>query len=997
MAIASLFANARSLAAIVHLLGELGVSGQVRPLHPSAIPGSALRHALRLERAGLPWLLLESGSPGATARRTARQAMRRGDTVAVLALGADSIALTVALDRVVVREIPQNAPASDDLALLSRLRECTGPSALEAAVRLAGLLELEPAGQRFVRGFRAAHALVAAAFPAGPGPLDRHALALLQLTRVLFLYFVQSKGWLAGEPDYLARGIDACLGQRKQIHRDFLHPLFFGTLNQPALARGVIARRLGPLPYLNGGLFEPHPLERRWRSRLPNEVWRDVFDDLFERFAFCTREGGGERDIAPDMLGRVFEGIMDPEARQRSGTFYTPPGLVTLLLHEGLCAVLQAALAIPYREAAERLAQPDAAVQDRLRRFTLIDPAAGSGAFLLAGLQQLAELTRLSTESVAQARRRTLCHSIYGVDLNPVAVRLAELRLWLAVIAEDTEADPAQVQPLPNLDSLVRQGDSLSPTLGLVASSGPGAQRLRDARADLFRSTGDAKRAALRTLRAAERAAALESLAAGEALAAQRVRDAIAALRSPDLFGRRTSLNEPLRQALTDARTELRQLHAERRRLALHHELPVFDFAVHFADVLSAGGFDMVIGNPPWVRGESLPARLRERLNHRYRWFRRSGAGWRNAPDLSIAFLERSLEITRAGGTVAMLVPAKLCTAGYASVARHALATETTLHLVAPIPEEKPLRFEATTYPLALVTSRNRPSAVHEVRTTIGTDQHQVSQAVLRSGAPWILRSDPHDGALAELAAAHPPLSSAVRIQLGVKTGADRHFLTDLPDIEPELMRRAVRGRDIREFRVATGQWLRWPCDDRGQPLRKLPPLAAAHFTRCDSDLRARTDYQGGPPWTLFRTRAATAPYRVVWSDLAQRLRAVALIEPGDANLIPLNTCYVVALPDAGRAAALAAWLNSHFACISTAQHAVPAANGYRRFTASTVGALPFPADALQDSTLADLARAARAGDDVSRELEDRVTTLLGLGNRHGDLFALAGSATRPG
>lgn len=996
MAIASLLAATRSLATAAHLLHELGISGQLRPIPPAAVASAAVRRAARLERAGLHWLLLETNTPAAAARRVARYAMGRGDTVAVIALGGKSMALSVALERAPVREIPRDAPAKEDLALLSRLHECTSPSILEAAVRLAGLLALEPAGQRFVRGFRAAHTLVAESFPAGPGPADRHALALLQLTRVLFLYFVQSKGWLAGQPDYLARGVDACLAHRRQIHRDFLRPLFFGTLNRPIADRGATARRLGPIPYLNGGLFEPHPLERQWRNTLPNDVWRHVFDELFERFAFCTREGSGDTDIAPDTLGRVFEGIMDPAARQQSGTFYTPPALVHLLLTEGLCAVLQTALAIPYRVAMDRLVEPDAMVQERLRRITLLDPAAGSGAFLLAALQQLSRLTQGQGESVAETRRRTLCHCIYGVDLNPVAVRLAELRLWLAVIAEDAETDPARVQRLPNLDSMVRQGDSLHATFGALPPDGTGSRHLGAARAALFLAAGTAKRAALRALRTAERAAALEGITAAEAVATQRARETVSALRGPDLFGKQDS-NPRLRRALAEVRAELRQLRGERRRLLLHDQLPAFDYAVQFADVLTDGGFDLVIGNPPWVRGESLPARLRERLTHRYRWFRRSGAGWRNAPDLSIAFLERSLEIARPGGAVAMLVPAKLRAAGYASLARHALATETTLQLVAEVPDDKQLRFEATTYPLALVASRNRPSAVHEVRTSLRGTQESVRQEVFRSGGPWILHSNTREGVCADLAATHPPLSSVVRVQLGVKTGADRCFITDSPDIEALLMRRAVRGRDVREFRVDPTRWLRWPCDGRGRPLTELPPLAAAHFTQCEDALRARTDYQSGPPWTLFRTRAATAPHRVVWADLAQRLRAVALTGPGDADLIPLNTCYVVALPDADRAAALTAWLNSSFARIATAQRALPAANGYRRFNAGTVGSLPLPPGTLQDAVLADLTRAARAGNDVSSELDARVNALLGLGNRSGDLFALVGSAKRSG
>lgn len=326
-----------------------------------------------------------------------------------------------------------------------------------------------------------------------------------------------------------------------------------------------------------------------------------------------------------------------------------------------------------------------------------------------------------------------------------------------------------------------------------------------------------------------------------------------------------------------------------------------------------------------------------------------------------------------------MLAPAKLCAAGYASRARHELAAATTLHLVAPVPPEKELRFQATTYPLVVVAGKKKPTAVHEVRTSLRGSTATVRQDTLWSEAPWILDAADADRVWVELATVHPPLARHVRIQLGLKTGADRCFITDRSDLEPDLMRRAVRGRDVRAFRVEPQRWLRWPCDPRGRPLPVLPPLATAHFSRWIDHLRARADYHGGPPWTLFRTRAATAAHRVIWPDLARGLRAVALSGEDDAALIPLNSCYVIALPDPTRTAALAAWLNSTFARVSLERRALPAANGYFRFTAATVGALPTPPEALSDATLADLARAARGGADIAAELDARVAVLLGL------------------
>ncbi|MGH7338604.1 MAG: N-6 DNA methylase, partial [Myxococcota bacterium] len=299
-----------------------------------------------------------------------------------------------------------------------------------------------------------------AALP-GPQPeVERHTLALLQLTRVLVLYFVQSKGWLDGRTDFLARSVDDCLRQRRHLHRDLLEPLFFGTLNRPPHARSQVPRRFGRVPFLNGGLFEPHRLERRRRHMLPNAIWRDAFDSLFERFHFTVDERGRPGLVAPDMLGRVFEGVMEPVARRRSGTFYTPAPLVHALVRAALAAWLAPRAGCSEERADRLLDDRDPFTRRALRRLTILDPAVGSGAFLLGALDILAGPSR------PESRRRILGRSLYGVDLNAAAVRLTELRLWLAVIADDRAESPEQVEPLPNLDALVRQGDSLLDRLG---------------------------------------------------------------------------------------------------------------------------------------------------------------------------------------------------------------------------------------------------------------------------------------------------------------------------------------------------------------------------------------------------------------------------------------------------------------------------------------------------------------------------------------------------
>src|SRR5438034_3719675 len=106
--------------------------------------------------------------------------------------------------------------------------------------------------------------------------------------------------------------------------------------------RRARSRLLGRLPFLNGGLFEPTALERREGPvRWSNADWRDAFDGLFERFHFSAREADDVGQcVAPDMLGRVFEGVMDPAERRASGSYYTPAALVREIVRAGLAAIL---------------------------------------------------------------------------------------------------------------------------------------------------------------------------------------------------------------------------------------------------------------------------------------------------------------------------------------------------------------------------------------------------------------------------------------------------------------------------------------------------------------------------------------------------------------------------------------------------------------------------------------------------------------------------------
>ena len=372
MELAATLRQLRAAADLPRLLAELGHNLPLTFLPPGALPLPAREAVVAGGPGTLEWIGVTTRPALAHARHLSQWLRQRGRLAAVLALDAEGrqLAIAVTVDRTAAWSVPLDAPAAADLDRLRRLRQASARAGtpLGGALALLEALDTEEVGRRFFLAFRTVLDRMAAGLTPPPPRGSRETLALIQLTRALFLYFVQAKGWLDGRPDFLRRAVDDTLAARRRLHRDLFRPLFFGTLNRRPEQRRR-ARRFGAVPFLNGGLFEPHPLERQWRGDIPDACWREAFDGLFERFHFTVHEGGDPAAIAPDMLGRVFEGLMAGEERRASGAFYTPAPLVRQVVDAALAALV-----------AERLRCPPAVARAAGRGGGAGDPAAAARA-----------------------------------------------------------------------------------------------------------------------------------------------------------------------------------------------------------------------------------------------------------------------------------------------------------------------------------------------------------------------------------------------------------------------------------------------------------------------------------------------------------------------------------------------------------------------------------------------------------------------------------------
>ena len=422
---------------------------------------------------------------------------------------------------------------------------------------------------------------------------DKRLFTQRLFNRLMFVHFLSRKGWLSinGDKDYLQalwtdyqnKDAKETSDPRPNFYRDRLWYLFFEGLNKSPddRTRHGIEFIYGDVPFLNGGLFSDVDKYDRPDSPIvvPDSVIEGALAELFEKFNFTVMESTPfdiEVAVDPEMLGKVFEELVNE--RHDSGAYYTPRPVVAFMCREALKGYLEGkdtgvsadaiAKFVDSRETDDRIGV-DAArrIGGALDEITVVDPACGSGAFLLGMMQELVELQTalynagVDSKSLHTLKLHIIERNLYGVDIDEFAVNIAMLRLWLS-LAIDQEGD--WPDPLPNLDFKIVRGDSL---LGPDPSP--------DNYGTLFRD---------RVVRVADQFAELKG----------------------------AYMNESDRFRKAERQEEIEAL--ERDLTAALAESPApedaVDWRVQFAEVFALrGGFDVAIANPPYLFGEAMPSR----------------------------------------------------------------------------------------------------------------------------------------------------------------------------------------------------------------------------------------------------------------------------------------------------------------------------------------------------------------------------------------------------
>lgn len=867
-------------------------------------------------------------------------------------------------------------PASPSVCALDRLNLLARGETQDLARVYDRALDRESVTREFFQRFRGAVHAVARALAEQYPDEETSAIdaeALLLLSRLLFLSFVQEKGWLNGERRFLVDRLEQSIAAGRSFFGEILLPLFFGALNTPLHARTLDARMLDRVPYLNGGLFEPSRFESRHADiELSNDLMRRVLEEVFEKFDFSTSEDGGSTtQVDPEMLGKVFESLMAADERAATGSFYTPKEIVDVLAERAIREWLG-----------------DGGIE-KLETITVIDPACGSGAFLLSALGVIERLWReLGGADLPDLRRRIVSRSLFGVDLKPEAVRLCELRLWLAIVAT-TDAEIENVEPLPNLDRNILQGNSLlSPTDFLGTARTDVYARWLDAlraQRDLlerYRTAPHGQRPALyRVIRGNDQRLAAELLLTIAEDAERALQHESAPRR--DLFGRALPLDTKLccalQQRATDARATLEKVE--------DGILGFFSFDIHFAHVMSEGGFDVVIGNPPWVRSSRIEPELRRMLADRYPLFRgRRGRTAFHQPDLSVAFLEKCLALGSHDGVVSLLMPGKIVNAAYAETLRERLRGQ--LVAVDDWTDDPRRRrwFDADTFPMG-ITARTRPVRSMLTVTAGGATFEASRDALGGGGSEWSLVPSEVLPILQRLRERFGTLEQSLgrKPLMGVKTGANGAFFIgeasvrgdelvthDGCRIPAEAVCRTVRGRDLQRWRIAASHWMLWP--PRGG-WRKAPAWLAK--------LAAKRSFDPSALRLAF-VRAEHVGTKVAWKDVSRGMAAAVMTDSVHAGarafpLVPNQTLYCLDAVSLDEAHAIAAVLNSSVVNALLLSVAERAKDAHYRFFGRTVGGVPWPDLKREWDALVRLSRKAHRGADVADDIDVAVARLYGV------------------
>jgi type I restriction-modification system DNA methylase subunit len=664
--------------------------------------------------------------------------------------------------------------------------------------------------------------------------------------RIVFLHFLQKKRWLNDDPEFLSKLF--FLSPYKQDFLDQeLEPLFFGIFNTEPDKREQLFHQehwdlrwlaeWEKLPYLNGGLFERDEVDKM-KIKLPASLFEQLFEFMASYNFTIDENDPDDADIGidPEMLGKIFESLL--EDNKAKGAFYTPKEIVRYMCKESLIAYLETKVSdnasemldtkqsirtfVEHHELPEELEPYREVLDTALRDVKICDPAIGSGAFPMGLLNELWRC-REAIENVpdeldlayrAELKKEIIENNIYGVDIERGAIDIARLRFWLSIVV-----DAEKPEPLPNFDYKFMQGNSL-----IESFEGHDLCHIMDKKIERNGKTYYQSK-----IGGKETVQVSMDFFSNDTRQNLRIwlKRYFSLTNHKEKIEYRKRINESVKSYIKQqgigpsAESKLNTLDPSANQ-------DFFLWHTWFKDIFDNGGFDIVIGNPPYIQLQANGGELADLYKEcGFKTFTRMG-------DIYSLFYEQGYNILANSGHLCFITSNKWMRAGYGELTRQFFTGYTNPKIIVDLGGNIFENATVDTNILLFSKSKNmgETQGVTVDKETMGGLENMNSYVLqnqsvctFKGNDSWVILSPIEQSIKLKMEAIGTPLKDwNIEINYGVKTGCNDAFiistekrnkiLSNCQNDEErqrteDLIRPILRGRDIKRYSYKwAGLWL---------------------------------------------------------------------------------------------------------------------------------------------------------------------------------------------
>ena len=617
--------------------------------------------------------------------------------------------------------------------------------------------------------------------------------------RIVFIHFLQRKGWMgvrdddnswtSGDLEFLQNRFEQSEKKETFVH-DVLIPLFndLNTKRDNDLASECLGKDI-KLPYLNGGLFDKDEYADV-KFRLPAELMKKILE-FFRSYNFTIDENAQdavEVGVDPEMLSRIFESLL--EDNNATGAFYTPKEIVDYMCREALATYLgtdaSKSKKAVYKDfilnhKVETLNHDDIEyVAQKLQSVKICDPAIGSGAFPMGMLKELfecrkaIELFKNGECNPSVLKKDIIQNSIYGVDIEKGAVDIARLRFWLSLIIDEKTPDA-----LPNMDFKIMQGNSL-----LERYEGVDLSKIEIT--------------AQKNTRGKKKQTGQQLLVFDEKDALKNIQNAIQEYYRTEKHDKkeqlRNAINDNVREYIRHMNGCTPEIQRKIKKLPIPND-QFFLWHIYFKEVFDEGGFDIVIGNPPYIELQKMKEMSKLYSECGFSTYNKSG-------DIYCLFTEQGMNLLKDGGTLCYIMMNKWMKADYGKQLRKYLLSR-KIHNIVDFGDVQVFK-KATTYPCIILLGNSKPDEKFKASRLRKFDLDSIDSLTCEFPTSefgeniWVVSSRNDQLLFEKLKAGFKTLKEypATMVKYGIKPGLTEAFLIS-KEIRDGLVSQSTSAEDV--------------------------------------------------------------------------------------------------------------------------------------------------------------------------------------------------------